>query len=905
TMFVVGDTLPIRLDYTLSYLQGGSLVFAGQMLLSGLIVEAIALGWPQVWQETKELEPSPDEGSLETRLLHGIAPTVLVLIILLMAGNLMAANNAARRMLEERMRSTATTAADSLPSSLETGQNLIGQLRSDERLYSSTNQEDLTPVLVEYFNKVPFFQQLTLLDKNGNFLAGHPISIFNDTLPTPEEALGIDLAQKGVAYQLYSLPPVDDIAGRLVFIATAHDETGARQRILIGRTNLGENPFISEVIDNLRSLADVQGKGMWVDDQGMILFHTDSGQVGTYFDRDISTQVFEPNDTAPDGTRQMLYIQPVPGWSWAIVTIIPTEIVRQLAIENAVPLLGVLLLVSVIGYLIMRNGLVVVTASIQDPAVETVEGDLDHTLTPKGRAAVGQVSQSLVQISTNLKTHMEEINRLLSMSRGVASTLVMDAAVKPILKGALATRASSARLVLAPAAVPEYDQDVQTHFGLGPSSERYAGLDNQVLELTERQPEVVMTNPRQARFKSSDGTPLPAAFMASALLHEDVHYGALWVAYDQPHRFTEEEVRFLNAVAKQAALAASKARLYLSTQLGRQRLEAILTSTPDPVLVTDDQNRVLLANPAAVTLLGSSEEPVSGKSIEEIIKQEELLNLFRSDDRSEGSQSVEVAFSGNKVFYATASPVLTDGQMMGRVCVLSDITHLKELDALKSDFVSTVSHDLRSPLTMMRGYTTMLPMVGELNELQTSYINYIVAGIESMSRLVNNLLDLGRIEAGVGLQLEMIQIAEVTRHITEEMQIKAIQEQVVLTLDLPSERMPPVEADQVLLHQAIYNLVENAIKYTESGGMVNVTVKVEAEQVIFEVRDTGVGISQVDLPRLFDKFFRAGSLQQRGSGLGLTIVKSITERHGGNVQVESQLGKGSTFTLTIPLRQPA
>jgi PAS domain S-box-containing protein len=560
------------------------------------------------------------------------------------------------------------------------------------------------------------------------------------------------------------------------------------------------------------------------------------------------------------------------------------------------------------GFLILRLGLRMVTSNIQELVLESgriAEGDLDHKLEAKGADEIGQLGQSLEQMRVNLKSRMDEINQLLFVSQGVASALEMEVAVNPILEGALTSGASSARLVLAQAALPDYDQAVQTQFGLGASSDQFEYLDSQILALVERQPENLLINPRPALLGSTPGYP-PAALMAVALRHENILYGTLWVAFDQPHDFTEEEKRFLTAIAGQAALAASNARLYLSAQLGRQRLEAILSSTPDPVLVTDHKNRLLLANPAAVVLLGDENDPISGMALEEIIKQEELLKLLQDGDLSEEPQSIEVGFPDNRIYYATASPVLADGQVMGRVCVLSDITQFKELDALKSEFVANVSHDLRSPLTLMRGYATMLQMVGELNETQTGYINKIVTGVENMSRLVNNLLDLGRIEAGVGLQLEMVPMVDITRQVTETLHIQAIQKQIDLSLNLPKNSMPLVEADQALLHQAIYNLVDNAIKYTETGGKVNVIVKEDSEMAIFEVRDTGIGISPVDLPRLFERFYRAvgrKSRQQKGSGLGLTIVKSIAERHGGNIRVDSQLGKGSKFVLSIPLRQ--
>ena len=260
-----------------------------------------------------------------------------------------------------------------------------------------------------------------------------------------------------------------------------------------------------------------------------------------------------------------------------------------------------------------------------------------------------------------------------------------------------------------------------------------------------------------------------------------------------------------------------------------------------------------------------------------------------------------------RVYLATASSVMADGQRVGRVCVLRDVTHFKELDALKSEFVSTVSHDLRSPLTLMRGYATMLEMVGNLNDQQVGYVRKIVTGVETMSKLVNNLLDLGRIEAGVDLQLEMVPVQDVVDRVVGALQLQATQKRIQLTTEMPPQTTPLVEADQSLLQQALHNLLDNAIKYTDTGGKVGLHVNARQERLVFEVSDTGIGIAPVDLPRLFEKFFRAGqkeAVKRHGTGLGLAIVKSIAERHGGQVWVESQLGKGSTFYFSIPLRQP-
>jgi signal transduction histidine kinase len=260
------------------------------------------------------------------------------------------------------------------------------------------------------------------------------------------------------------------------------------------------------------------------------------------------------------------------------------------------------------------------------------------------------------------------------------------------------------------------------------------------------------------------------------------------------------------------------------------------------------------------------------------------------------------------VLYASVLEVDTGGPHRGgRVCVLRDFTHYKKLDMLKSEFVATVSHDLRTPLTLMRGYGTMLSMVGPLNDQQKDFARKILDSVDQMGRLVDGLLDLGRIEAGVGLSLATVQPAAILQEIVQTYRPQAANKQVALSLDLP-DTLAPIEADPTLLRQAVANLVDNAIKYTPPQGRVRISAGQTDGLQQFRVEDSGVGIAPADQPRLFEKFYRArgaDTARERGSGLGLAIVKSIAEQHGGRVMVESRLGSGSVFTLEVPIRQIA
>jgi signal transduction histidine kinase len=203
----------------------------------------------------------------------------------------------------------------------------------------------------------------------------------------------------------------------------------------------------------------------------------------------------------------------------------------------------------------------------------------------------------------------------------------------------------------------------------------------------------------------------------------------------------------------------------------------------------------------------------------------------------------------------------------------------------------------------MRGYTTMLPMVGELNEKQADYVEKILRGIGQMGELIDDLLDLGRIEAGVGLERKPCHLGAILVEAVDSMRVRTVSKGLRLELE-PAEGVAVVPGDATLLRQAVANLVDNAIKYTRSGGAVTVGLSIHNQQAVIRVTDTGVGIAPDDQVRLFEKFYRVkrrDTMEIRGTGLGLAIVKSIVERHGGKVWVDSELDRGSTFYISLPL----
>ncbi len=229
---------------------------------------------------------------------------------------------------------------------------------------------------------------------------------------------------------------------------------------------------------------------------------------------------------------------------------------------------------------------------------------------------------------------------------------------------------------------------------------------------------------------------------------------------------------------------------------------------------------------------------------------------------------------------------------------------MKQVDRLKNEFINTVSHDLRSPLTAVLGYVELLERVGPVNEQQREYIRRVQTSVESITFLVNDLLELGRIESGFDSKNEVVPLDGIIRFSLETMGGQISEKHLNLHLHLP-EDIPPTRGNPIRLRQMLDNLIGNAIKYTPDGGDITIEMEAQSEQVILRISDSGPGIPPADQPHIFEKFYRASNVPKGvgGSGLGLAIVKSIVDSHHGRIWVESLLGQGSTFTVVLPLTQ--
>jgi two-component system, NtrC family, sensor histidine kinase KinB len=360
---------------------------------------------------------------------------------------------------------------------------------------------------------------------------------------------------------------------------------------------------------------------------------------------------------------------------------------------------------------------------------------------------------------------------------------------------------------------------------------------------------------------------------------------------------------------------AERIRQLRRSDLGRllvaqQTTEAAIDSLYDPVIVTDGEGCVTKLNHAAEEIFGSENEN-AGKHVGEIARDERIAGAVAEALQSqrpvagEGMASVlPFAVDGSeRAFRLRTTPMRDNGhRLLGAVTILEDITHLREIDRLKSEFIATASHELRTPLTSVQmGVHLLLEgALGELSEAQNDVLQACRQDCERLDKLMRDLLDLSKIEAGESQpKLATVSTRDLLSTAVKELRPQVEAKGLKLIIHAPVE-LPFVSVDRLQIERVLSNLVINALRHTKDGE-INISAEERDNHVAISVRDTGSGIPAEYLPHIFDKFVQVPDAPTGGAGLGLTISKSIVEAHGGQISVQSQVGMGTTFTFTLPL----
>lgn len=410
--------------------------------------------------------------------------------------------------------------------------------------------------------------------------------------------------------------------------------------------------------------------------------------------------------------------------------------------------------------------------------------------------------------------------------------------------------------------------------------------------------------------------------------------GALFVADhpavtppDKPTRGLNITEQLLTSFAYFAATATENARYYQDAWEKRRELEAVLAGIGDGVVVVDPDIALILMNPVARRILGLEVEPPAGVPLARYLDSDAsslsaFVSLLADTLRTGREQIRELEFLATvghgeagcedkaRAYGVLASPVLDASEnVSGVVAVLRDITAQKELERMKSNFLSVVSHELRTPLHSIKGFVEIILMgkTGPVTELQEDFLRTVRTQTTVLQRMIDDLLEFSRMEAGrIKLHLSEVSLSTMAQSVTSKLAPLAEEAGLQLFLNLADD-LPEIDGDRMRLEQVLTNLVENAIKFTPAGGKIVVSGERRGDRVLLIVSDTGIGIPPEEQEKVFDRFYQVDGSERRayrGAGLGLSICRHIVERHSGRIWVESEgiSGRGSRFHVELPIR---
>ena len=335
-------------------------------------------------------------------------------------------------------------------------------------------------------------------------------------------------------------------------------------------------------------------------------------------------------------------------------------------------------------------------------------------------------------------------------------------------------------------------------------------------------------------------------------------------------------------------------------------MQTIFSAMHDALLVVDSNRQVILTNQTFRKLFDAPEISLATPLLE-IVRVPALDRLLSDAFGGNGPVRCELALDDSQIELHVVATKNEAGQITGALVLFHDITELKKMDQVRRDFVANVSHELRTPLSILRGYIeTLLDSPKTPREELSRILRVMDRHSKRLESLVEDLLTLARLESGnLDLQLGTVDLSNFFREMIRDWEKKLTSKHLNMIVDVPPE-LSPIRVDRARLQEALYNLLDNAVKYSRDDGQIRLSARQRDGEIELTVSDDGIGIGKEDLPRIFERFYRADKARSpdkvRGTGLGLAIVKHIAQLHGGRVEADSELGKGTTIRVLIPLR---
>lgn len=502
---------------------------------------------------------------------------------------------------------------------------------------------------------------------------------------------------------------------------------------------------------------------------------------------------------------------------------------------------------------------------------------------------------------------------LLEIAQAITQELNLDTLLKRILNISAEMLAGQAALI---ALREERGWTVASSHGIPPAFLRY--LDPLLAAVPDHEDPARFELPEINRLLQNLTRSVGLGWLTGVglpLIAGQLVVGVIFVFRSYPSVFSGNDRALLQSFADQAAIALHNARLYTQVSREKQRLDALLDTAADGILIIAPDHTIERCNPALARMLGVRGEEVRGTLHEALIQWDKRVQgqtleqaelggwpltpnstlYIEGDLKRKGQHSLAVGIT----YSSLMSP---EGKLVNILATVRDITHFREAEEIKSTFISIISHELKTPVALIKGYVGTLrreDAVWEREVIQDS-LAVIEEEADRLTELIENLLDASRLQAGaLKVNASDVNLVTLVEHIAERFSTQTTQHQIVVDF---SAGFPIVLADENRLTQVISNLISNAIKYSKEGGEIRIRGQARANQVVICVSDQGPGIAAEDIPHVFDRFYRSidASRTTKGAGLGLFLARAVIEAHGGRIWVDPKPGEGARICFSLP-----